>query len=171
MKKSKVIFSIVSTVLISSTLLNTNVFADAKKGIRELVMEHEFKISELEEQVRNVSIETTPLSEEMKETLIKEYLYRLEDLLIDGSDADRIKKMNLVNYKLVEKNGENVFQLYFEDDYSWVLDSSKAGSSEPKGRLFAMEFSKKVNNINDFYGVDVKVEFYEHGEQIKVFIK
>src|SRR4051794_40714355 len=108
MKKSKVILSIVSTVLISSTLLNTNVFADVKKGIRELVMEHEFKISELEEQVRNVSIETTPLSEEMKETLIKEYLYRLEDLLIDRSDADRIKKMNLVNYKLVEKNGENV---------------------------------------------------------------
>ena len=36
MKKSKVILPIVSTVLISSTLLNTNVFADAKKGIHEL---------------------------------------------------------------------------------------------------------------------------------------
>ena len=156
MKKSKVILPIVSTVLISSTLLNTNVFADAKKGIHELVMDHEFKISKLEEQVGNVSTETTPLTEEMKETLIKEYMYKIEGSLIDRSDADGIKKMNLVDYKLVEKNGENVFQLYFEDDYSWVLDSSKAGSSEPQGRLFAMGFSKKVHDINDFYGVDVE---------------
>lgn len=172
MQKSKVILSIAGSVLISSALLNPNVFADAEKGLHNLVMEHEFKIAKLEKQVETVSAENSPLSEEMKKTLVLEYMYGIENLLIDYSDAELKTKMNLVDYKFVEKNGENVLQLYFEDDFNWVQDSSKPfGSGHTQGRVFAMNFSNKFNDINEFYGVDVKVEFYEHGEQIKVFIK
>lgn len=172
MRKSKVIMSIAGSILLSAALFSPNVFADTTKGVYHLVMEHEFKIANLEKQVEKNSTDKTPLSEEMKQTLVKEYTYGIKSEIIDApADADGHLKMNLVDYKLVKKNGENVFQLYFEDNYDWVLDSSDPNYQMPYGRRFAFNFSKKVNDINEFYGVDVKVEFYEYGKQIKVFIK
>lgn len=136
------------------------------------MIEHEFKIANLENQIKNIAPESQPLSEVMKNILIKEYMHGIDYMLHDFSDASMQRKLNLVDYKFVEKNGENVFQLYFDDDYDWVLDSSTPmWSAGPAGRVFTMNFSKKFNDINEFYGVKAKVEFYEHGEQIKTFIK
>jgi hypothetical protein len=172
MKKPKVILPIAGSVLITATLLGSNVFADAKKGLHELVMEHEVKIDKLEKKAENVTASNQPLTEEMKQTLVKEYMYGIDYMLIDHSDADMIKKMNLVDYKLVKKNGENVFQLYFEDEYEWVVDANTPyGSDGAQGRFFAINFTNKLITINTLYNVDVRVEFYEHGEQVKAFIK
>lgn len=172
MWKSKLIVPVAGLALLSSALLSPSVLADAKQGLHSLVMEHDVKIAQLEKQAEAQPAATSPLSEELKQILINEYMYGIDNLLIDYSDADMIKKMNLVDHKLVEKNGEYVFQLYFEDDYEWAVDSNMPyGSDGAQGRFFAYNFVDKFNNINKLYNVDVNVEFYEHGEQVKVFIK
>jgi hypothetical protein len=172
MRKLNFIISIAGTFLLTTAILNPKVFADTTKSVSHLVMEHEIRIGNLETQVNELSTTKKPLTEEMKQTLVKEYTYRIQDQIIDSmDDADGHLKMNLVDYRLVEKNGENVFQLYFDDDFKWVLDSSDPNAPTPYGRVFALSFSNKVHDINEFYGVDVKVEYYEDGKQITNFIK
>lgn len=81
-------------------------------------------------------------------------------------DASMTKKMNLTDQKMVEKNGEYVYQVYFTGDYGWTSNDSLS-----PGKYFATGLANELNIVNTLYHTNVKLEIYENNNQITSFIQ
>jgi hypothetical protein len=70
--------------------------------------------------------------------------------------------MNLVDSKFVQRNGKNVYQLFFEGNYDWSTDLADPNSNWGQGRVLAYNFTRDFNKL---YGVDAYIEFYQNGQR------
>ncbi|RID89032.1 hypothetical protein D1953_00185 [Peribacillus asahii] len=166
----KKIFIILAVLLFSIVISNPNVLANSKKQLAQLVMEHEDKINNLIKDVDILKKETQTtnevLTEETKQALLKEYRGSMQ-YLITPEDEDKIK---IVETKIVEKDGEYVFQVYTEGTAGYTHSPENVWSFEP-GKVIAFNTAQNFNTINTMYNVDLSLEFYHNGEQVKMFAR
>ncbi|WP_077619776.1 hypothetical protein [Bacillus sinesaloumensis] len=173
MKKTIIVLSML-VLVIGFSLLNSNVFADSKKGLSHLVMEHESKINLLEEIIKNIDLDSDVqevLTPELKQSLIKE----VENLLPDhrnffNLETNENQHINITGYELQENKGKIILKIYTEGEYNWTeLDDNSTWEMGP-GRKLASGIVSRFNTISKMYGVEMGFEFYQNGERITNFV-
>lgn len=183
-KKNKILVIVLVTVILGFGVFNPSVLAESKKQLAHLVMEHEFKIATLEELVKSLSADSRVESNEnftpeVKEALTKEVEIRLPDFTTvweydAENDTEFLTNINVSHFELNEVNGKVTLQIYTEGQYDWkatVVETSKGKvASFGVGRDFAQNFIFNFDPIPKMYGIDLRYEFYQNGERIRLFI-
>jgi len=169
--KRKILFYGLGTFVLGVWFIQPNVFAESKKQLAHLVMEHDIKIGNLEKLVENLGStaekneDSTP---EVKEALLKEI-----ELRFQYNASNLGKGINITHYDLKDVNGTVTLQFFTEGDYDWgqtLEDYGIDGTllSYGDGRIFANSVIGEFDRIFKLYGLShVKYEFYQNGERVK----
>lgn len=180
-RKTKILLLGICTLVLGLGLFNPNIFAESKKQLAQMVMEHEFKIANLEELVKNIgsgsgSEGNEEFTTEAKEVLVKEVersLPNLDKYLDPDDPAGNLLKINVTNFEIKEIQGNVTLQLFTEGDYEWqqTIVEYPYGRviNDGGGRQFAQNFIRYFDAIPKMYGIDLKYEFYQNGERIRLF--
>jgi hypothetical protein len=170
-KNYKKIGAIAVTILLSFGLLNPNVFADSKKQLAHLVMEHEEKIKKIEEILSTGSnTSKATISDQHKTEIIGQFEHRYITWNEYEPPGSIYKK--IVDYKISEDEYGYLFQVYFEGEIDWKLDlNDDKGYADGYGfaRDMISDVTKSFNLYNGY--VDVKFEFYDDGELVTSFVE
>jgi hypothetical protein len=173
---SKIKFKKQLLVTLGATILlvwfsGTNTFAQSKKHLAQMVMDHDMKIASLEEIISNLDSgsENETLAPESKQALLKE----VDNFIRSGIyttqyDGEKTVTLNVTNYEIKETNGKVVLQIFTEGNYDWT-DTLDGYGNTGIGRSFARNFIFNFDVISKMYGLEMHYEFYENGERIKVF--
>ncbi|MGG1397339.1 hypothetical protein ABE288_05840 [Bacillus salipaludis] len=177
MKKKILIFSI-CTFIVGLYLFNSSVFAESKKHLAQLVMEHEIKIANLEDMVKKLSLSSVSKGDEdftpeVKKALLKEIEIRLQYNPVIYDDPGYGKKINITHYDIKKVNGIVTLQFFTEGDYDWGRTTRDYGAdgvmlANGSGRAFAMSVISNFDDIFKLYGFsNIRYEFYQNGERVK----
>lgn len=149
----------------------TNTFADSKKQLAQLVMEHEMKIASIEKIVSNLGSNSgeETLTPETKQALLKEVENFIGNTSLTSQwDGEKEVTLNITGYEIEETDGKVTLQILTDGDNEWT-DKLDGYGNAGIGRTFARNFIFNFDAISKMYGVEMNYEFYENGERIKVF--
>ncbi|MEH7418659.1 hypothetical protein V7266_25690 [Neobacillus drentensis] len=170
MNKNKIIISFLSISLLLC-VFSTSIFAESKKQLEVLVMEHEMKIGSLEQTIKNLqtnSGQNQSISTEVKQALLSDLSGMIENFTTAYYE-DKDVHVNVVKSDIVEKDGKIVLQIFTEGNYNWTskwfVDSYGNVNSGP-GYSFGRNLIYNFDSISKMYGVNLNYEFYQNGDRV-----
>ena len=147
---------------------NINALADSKAHLADLVMEHETKISTLEQQLKELQARSTnsnTLSDQVKQALLKEINQNSPTTWNDWNNPDN--QLVISKYDVVEKNRNVVIQVFTEGNADWT--ETRVNGTQNLGRQLSWWVIGYCDTLSKLYGLnDVVYEFYQNGERVKV---
>ncbi|WP_379970621.1 hypothetical protein [Ectobacillus sp. sgz5001026] len=164
--KKKFVVTFVGLTILLGVFSSSNIFAESKKALEEIVMEHDTRINALEQKV-NVS--QGALSPEVKQDLVKEVGNAIKNAPTKQWDGHQTIQLSIESYDIQEEKGKVTLKIFTSGNYNWTETKDSYGN-EGIGRTFARNFIWNFDPIAKMYGVNnLYYEFYQNDVQIKSF--
>jgi hypothetical protein len=169
MTKKRIYFVTVVAIILLSWFSTTDILAESKKQLAQLVMEHEVRITSLEELIKNLDTrpENETLEPETKQALTKE-INTIVGYGWSQWDGEKTVELNITDHELIFVDGGIIVKVFTEGNHDWT-DTLDGYGNTGVGRSFARNFVPMVDVVAKMYGVNAIFEFYENGERIKSF--
>jgi hypothetical protein len=162
MKKNKIILYFLSVVLIIF-ISSSEIFADSKKQLEQIIMDHEFRITKLE-QSGSPNENITP---EVRNYLIQEAEIRAKNLSYYDDSTGQSYNFNVTKIDVIDRDGKVYLQVFLEGDYKWGQSTAHGYTHFEDGRFLAYNLVNSLDPASKLYGVVLHYEFYQNGEKIK----
>ncbi|WHZ02791.1 hypothetical protein QNH48_28380 [Neobacillus sp. YX16] len=162
MKKNKLILFFLSVVLIIF-ISTSETFADSKKQLEQIIMDHEFRITKLEQS----GSPNENIAPDVKQNLIQEAEFRAKNLSYYDDSTGQSFLYNVTKVDVIERDGKVYLQIFLEGDYKWGQSTTYGYTHFEDGRFFAYNLVNSLDTASKLYDVVLHYEFYQNGEKIK----